>query len=103
MFKLLQKNLYTIHSAVKLTHDWLSKQQFWQYFVQWRVNRLSIALHCIMNRLSVYYKFQETFFEFYAFNKEFGQLVSNICDSIFKPKYLLLFFQVTAGEKLKFL
>lgn len=23
VFKLLPKNLYTIHSAVKLTHDWL--------------------------------------------------------------------------------
>ena len=55
-----------------------------------------------MNRLSVYYKFQETFFEFYAFNKEFGQLVSNICDSIFKPKYLLLFFKLLLGRNLNF-
>lgn len=45
-----------------------------------------------MNSLSVYYKFQEAFFEFYAFNKEFRQLVSNICDLIFKAKYLLLLF-----------
>ena len=46
-----------------------------------------------MNRVSVSYKFQEAFFEFYAYNKEFRQLVSNICSiSSLRDIYLFIYF-----------
>ena len=61
--------------------------------MQWRFKRCFVALYYIMNRVSVSYKFQEAFFEFYAYNKEFRQLVSNICSiSSLRDIYLFIYF-----------